>query len=158
MSEETITAFFQNDHDRLDGLFDQFQTIKACDYEGAKQHFKEFKRGLERHIVWEEEILFPLFETKSGMRESGPTAVMRMEHRQIKEALEQIHLKVREENSDSGGEETRLLQILSEHNRKEENILYPMVDRFVSEPERKAVFDRMKSFPEEKFGTCCTGH
>jgi regulator of cell morphogenesis and NO signaling len=48
--------------------------------ENAIKNFEEFKAGLEQHIVWEEEILFPSFEQKFGLP-GGPTEVMRWEHR-----------------------------------------------------------------------------
>ena len=61
MSEQnTITAFFEQDHDRLDELFKTFQELKRSDFSKAQEAFKEFKVGLQRHIVWEEDLLFPL--------------------------------------------------------------------------------------------------
>ena len=84
MSEQTtITAFFEQDHDRLDELFKTFQQLKRSDFAKAKDAFKGFKFGLQRHIVWEEDLLFSLWEKKTGMTESGPTPAMRNEHRQI---------------------------------------------------------------------------
>jgi len=44
--------------------------------------------------VWEEELLFPMWEEKTGMIEDGPTPVMRFEHDQIKQLLDTIHQKV----------------------------------------------------------------
>ena len=101
MSEQkTITAFFEQDHDRLDELFKTFQQLKRSDFAKAKEAFKEFKVGLQRHIVWEEDLLFPLWEKKTGRSEEGPTVVMRAEHRQIGQQLEAIHTQ-------SGGAESR---------------------------------------------------
>ncbi len=65
MSEQkTISQFFEQDHDRLDELFKTFQQLKRSDFAKAKEAFKEFKFGLQRHIVWEEDQLFPLWEEK----------------------------------------------------------------------------------------------
>ncbi len=122
----------------------------------AKRCFKEFKRGLERHIVWEEEILFPLFESKTGIHETGPTAVMRLEHRGIKEALEKIHGKVRGQNPESDREEEALLSVLKEHNGKEEQVLYPMIDQWTTEEEQREVFVKMRKYPEGAYGSCCS--
>ena len=58
---ETIMNFMAKDHDRLDSLFTQFRNLRNTDVKKAKGLFHEFKIGLQRHIVWEEEILFPLF-------------------------------------------------------------------------------------------------
>jgi regulator of cell morphogenesis and NO signaling len=113
MSErKTITAFYEQDHDRLDELFKTFQKLKRSDFPKAKEAFKEFKFGLQRHIVWEEEILFPLWEKETGITEGGATSVMRTEHRQIEQQLEAIHRKVSEQNPDSDQEEQVLLALL----------------------------------------------
>ena len=107
MSEQkTICEFYEQDHDRLDELFKTFQKMKRSDFAKAKEAFKEFKFGLQRHIVWEEDLLFPLWEKKTGMSEDGPTVVMRVEHRQIGQQLEAIHGKVAEQNPDSDQEGT----------------------------------------------------
>src|SRR5687767_10986434 len=92
---QSVRTDFAADHDRLDGLFAEYRTLKRTDPARAKECFKEFKFGLQRHIIWEEQILFPRFEFITGMPEGSPTAVMRLEHRQIGDRLEAIHQKVR---------------------------------------------------------------
>lgn len=156
MSEpETISAFFERDHDRLDALFQSFQVLKRRDFHKAKEAFKDFKFGLQRHIVWEEELLFPLWEEKTGMSEGGPTFVMRNEHRQIGEQLEAIHQKVADQNPDSDHEEQALVNVLASHNMKEERVLYPSIDQVTTEDERKTLFHNMKEIPEERYSMCC---
>jgi regulator of cell morphogenesis and NO signaling len=158
MSEhKTIRAFYEQDHDRLDELFKTFQKFKRSDFSKAKEAFKDFKFGLQRHIVWEEDLLFPLWEEKTGMSEGGPTFVMRAEHRRIGQQLEAIHDKVAEQNPDSDEEEQALLDLLGSHNMKEERVLYPAIDQVTSEEEREAVFRNMKNIPEERYRVCC-GH
>jgi regulator of cell morphogenesis and NO signaling len=158
MSEhKTISAFYEQDHDRLDELFKTFQKFKRSDFSKAKEAFKDFKFGLQRHIVWEEDLLFPLWEEKTGMSEGGPTFVMRAEHRRIGQQLEAIHDKVAEQNPDSDEEEQALLDLLGSHNMKEERVLYPAIDQVTSEEEREAVFRNMKNIPEERYRVCC-GH
>jgi len=146
---ETVLGFMGDDHDRLDSIFRGFRKNKA------KSLFHEFKIGLQRHIVWEEEILFPLFENKTGMHDIGPTAVMRAEHRQIKGFLEEIHTKIANGDTDTSDLEDQLVEILAEHNSKEEDILYPWIDNSVSEKERKEAFEKMKNLPPEKYNKCC---
>jgi regulator of cell morphogenesis and NO signaling len=149
MSEQkTIREFYEKDHDRLDELFKTFQQLKRSDIPKAKGVFEEFKSGLERHIVWEEDLLFPLWEKKTGRSEEGPTVVMRGEHRQIKQQLNAIHGKVLQRNPDSDQEEQALLDILGSHNRKEERALYPAIDQVASPEDRETVFHNMKMSPE----------
>jgi len=139
----SITQFYEDDHDRLDGLFAKFQDFKKSDLAKARLHFDEFKNGLERHIRWEEDVLFPVFETKTGHRDTGPTAVMRMEHRDILAILELIQQKLQSDSLQTDAEEARLFGHLGIHNMKEEQILYPSIDRIVSEGERLELFTKM---------------
>ncbi len=157
MNETTVQAAFAHDHDRLDQLLDTYRRLKGTDFAQARQAFKEFKFGLQRHIIWEETILFPLFEEKTGMRGYGPTVVMRAEHREIGRRLEALHDKVRRQDVDSDREEETLLQALVAHNQKEENVLYPAIDRVSSQEEKGAAFKKMEELPEEAYRTCC-GH
>src|SRR3989338_742740 len=156
--EEEIASFYGKDHDQLDGYFRKFQELKKKDYAQAKEFFKKFKFGLQRHIVWEEEILFPLFERKTGMKDFGPTFEMREEHRQIGQFLEALHEKVQQQNPESDQEEDLLWNTLKQHNHKEENVLYPEIDQQASVAERKEVFRSMQDLPEERYKTCCQGH
>ena len=159
MSEQkTITAFYEQDHDRLDELFKTFQRLKRSDFAKAKEAFKEFKFGLQRHIVWEEDILFPLWEKETGISEGGATSVMRTEHRQIGQHLEAIHQKVVDQNPDSDQEEQELLNLLGSHNMKEERVLYPGIDRVTSTEDRETVFRNMNNIPEERYKLCCGQH
>lgn len=158
-AQNSISAFFEQDHDRLDALFQSFQTLKRHDVAKAQEVFKEFKLGLQRHIVWEEDLLFPLWEEKTGMSDGGPTFVMRNEHRQIGEQLESIHHKVVEQNPESDQEEEQaLLKLLGSHNLKEERVLYPSIDQVTTPGECEDIFQKMKEIPEDRYRVCCGSH
>ena len=156
--QKTITEFYEKDHDQLDELFKTFQQLKRSDFPKAKEAFEAFKFGLQRHIVWEEDLLFPLWEKKTGRSEEGPTVVMRAEHRQIGQQLTAIHGKVSEQNPNSDQEEQALLDILGSHNRKEERALYPAIDQVASAEDRETVFQHMKNIPEERHKLGCGLH
>jgi hemerythrin superfamily protein len=159
MNEQTaITTFYEKDHDRLDELFKTFQRLKRSDFAKAKDAFKEFKVSLQRHIVWEEDLLFPMWEEKTGMVEDGPTPMMRSEHSQIKQLLDAIHQKVEGQNPETDREEQALLNLLGSHNRKEERALYPAIDNVTSAGERETEFQNMKTIPEDRYNACCGQH
>jgi iron-sulfur cluster repair protein YtfE (RIC family) len=155
MNDRSVQDSFGHDHDRLDHLLETFRQLKRVDFARAKQSFKEFKFGLQRHIIWEETVLFPLFEQKAGMHDCGPTVVMRAEHREIGRRLEALHDKVRRQDVDSDDEEESLIEALSAHNQKEENVLYPAIDRLASKEEKEAAFRTMEGLPEEAYRYCC---
>jgi iron-sulfur cluster repair protein YtfE (RIC family) len=154
-AHHTISHYFEADHERLDQIFKQFQKAKRASIADAKPFFKAFNNGLRRHIVWEESVLFPRFEGKTGMVGAGPTAVMRAEHRQIGGLLDSIHEKVRRGDPASEREEEALLAILSAHNQKEEHILYPAIDQLLGADEVALAFVVMEEIPEDRYQTCC---
>lgn len=94
--------------------------------------FRSFSDGLRQHIRDEEEILFPAFEERIGMNaQAGPTAVMRMEHQQLEALLMDLAGPF---DGAAGREATlraadALSRLLGDHDAKEEDTLYPMMDR-----------------------------
>lgn len=144
---DSIAGFMSSDHNRLDALFRRFQETRRAGPEAAGGIFADFRSGLLRHIAWEEELLFPRFEDRTGMLHAGPTVVMRMEHRRIKEFLEGIGARLAAGDARTGEQEGGLVAVLSEHNRKEEAVLYPWLDRSLAEGEAREVLEAMKSGP-----------
>ncbi len=145
--DRTITDYMQTDHRRLDAIYGAFQEkYKQGDWEEAGAHFREFSLGLRRHIKVEEEILFPVFEEKTGMKDAGPTFVMRMEHTEIKELLDGILAGIgRKDEAGVKNSEYNLANILADHNMKEEHILYPESDAFISGRERADVIKKSQA-------------
>jgi iron-sulfur cluster repair protein YtfE (RIC family) len=76
-------------------------------------------------------MLFPAFEQASG-NTMGPTRVMRLEHRQMRETLAEMDGALASGDlEDFLGQAETLLILMQQHNIKEEQILYPMCDRFL---------------------------
>ncbi len=141
----TISKHYEEDHDQLDWLFKSFQDLKRTDYSRACEYFLEFKFGLQKHMAWEEEILFPSFEEKTGQVYKQPVYLMKIEHRRIGALLELIHNKVREGDPDTDKEEIELHRFLENHNKKEEEILYPLIDNSVTQVEADSIFKQMNA-------------
>ena len=145
--DRTITEYLQSDHRRLDAIFDRFQdAVREQRWEDASRDFREFSMGLRRHIKVEEEILFPAFEEKTGMTESGPTFVMKMEHTEIKDLLDRITASTDAKDGGKAADYAReIFNVLSDHNMKEEHILYPESDAFLTEAERAQVIKKAQT-------------
>lgn len=139
----TISSFMSADHDRLDALMAQARV--ADDPVERSRSFAEFTAGLVTHIEWEEDILFPAFEERTGISDAGPTAVMRMEHERIKQLLG----AGRQQQERTGDAFTQiaseLVGVLAMHNRKEELILYPWMDRELTPDETARALGRMRA-------------
>lgn len=144
----TVTEFLQTDHRRLDDIFNRFRDdVYDNRWEDASSDFREFAVGLRRHIKIEEEVLFPVFEDKTGMHDAGPTFVMKMEHKEIQDLLDKIIAGTDAKNeSKVNNDASAILNLLTDHNMKEEHILYPESDSFLSDSERVQVVKKAQAF------------
>jgi hemerythrin-like domain-containing protein len=135
MSEEanTVTGHLTADHRRLDSILEEVVRLaQAGDAAGALDRFQIFRAGLDRHIDVEEQLLFPMFEERSGVR-TGPTLVMRSEHGSIRDAMKLIGTHLSDGALGSAlAIVAQLTGLLERHNAKEEKILYPMSDRLAA--------------------------
>ena len=88
-SADSITAFMDEEHTRLRDLWEQ-TTAALYAEEFARLHglARDLIAALKRHISVEEQILFPVIESKSQNNE--PTNAMRLEHRQMEHMLEHL--------------------------------------------------------------------
>lgn len=144
-SPACVSEYLAWDHDRLDAaLARALSAAAAVDWDGASAATTTFRIGLLRHIDIEERLLFPAFEERTGVREGGPTHVMRMEHDEIKEAVASITESVARRDLDGLMHwHANLLGVLVEHNMKEEQILYPGTDRLLPPVELESLVRRM---------------
>lgn len=103
-----------------------------------------FVQHLTPHSEREEGVLFPMMAKYIG-REAGPIAVMEYEHDQAKLHLETFLAKTAHLNGEIKGKEAKDLAelvnqayfILTEHFSKEENVLFPMAERMLSDEEKE---------------------
>jgi hemerythrin-like domain-containing protein len=150
MTEPGLAAFFTHDHRRCDELWTR---VEAAGEEGAESiaaAWRRFDRSLRGHLAMEEELLFPAFEAATGMTDSGPTFVMRMEHDQMRGLLDQMGaaLERGDQNAllDQGD---TLLMLIQQHNQKEEGMLYPMSERALAS-EWPALHARLAAYTKQR--------
>ncbi|MBI4423599.1 MAG: hemerythrin domain-containing protein [Elusimicrobia bacterium] len=143
MTNDLISTFFEQDHREIDALLSAvpFETPKD-----ALAKFQEFDCRLERHIGWEEGILFPAVSAKEACLEPGPIRVMKLEHAEIRREKAAALVALREgRGAASKGHVQAMLAVLKGHNMKEEQILYPACDNLLTPAERAAVFQRLRA-------------
>ncbi|MGH7171404.1 MAG: hemerythrin domain-containing protein [Gemmataceae bacterium] len=146
MATQSLNDFLTEDHNRLDELLEGFQERKAGNLAEASAFLTRFTAALQRHLLWEETILFPLFEQKTG--QSGLTDTLRGEHEEIREWLAVLNEKVKASDADSDREAEMLVDELGGHNGREEYALYPQLDKLLSDAEKQAAFEAMSAVPE----------
>lgn len=129
-----LAGFFSQDHSDCDARWvDVEELLDSADTDTARGAWQAFDTGMRRHFAMEEEVLFPAFEARSGMGGGGPTAVMKMEHQQMRNLLDQIGETMEagdaQEAMDIGD---TLLMLVQQHNAKEEGMLYPMAENMLA--------------------------
>jgi len=143
-----VTEALEWDHDRLDELLLQaVRALRAGDDPAARSAYATFRRSLTRHIRFEEELLFPVFEMRTGLPHGGPTSLMRAEHREIQTLLGEIERALEEAPAVVEELCRALRDALGDHNRKEELILYPGTDRLLTEAESDTLVARIQAYP-----------
>jgi uncharacterized protein (DUF2249 family)/hemerythrin-like domain-containing protein len=136
------------DHGRLAQLeVSAFVARAAGDSETAQKWYEAFSSGLRRHIAVEEQLLFPLFEQRSGLPgDAGPTEVMRQEHREIERLLFEIVRTIGDPAKLPDQARAAFHEILEEHHQKEEGMLYPALDEILTPEEGDALVSRIQEF------------
>lgn len=148
---DSITGFLCADHRRITKLWDE--TIAAFereDFNSVHVRAAEFIAALRRHIAMEEQILFPAIEDKTGMRQTGPTNAMRLEHREIERVLDGLAplLTVQERWTAIQAIEGEIADpsaLFRSHDGKEEAVLYPMADRLLGAEAARKLIGQMRT-------------
>jgi len=143
-----ITEAVEWDHDRLDRLErTAFDAWGAGDSASADAAFALFAHGLRRHIGFEEALLFPEYERRNGTAsDSGATAALRTEHRQILALVAAIERTIRTDAVPVHVLRSYLRDVLRDHNRKEEETLYPVTDSVLTGSQRDDLMRRVQLF------------
>lgn len=126
----SVSDVMTHNHRECDDLFAVAEeNVAHGKWPKAKEDFDAFCKEFERHLTMEESVLFPAFDAKTGM-EGGPTYVMRSEHQQMRKLIEDMAQKMAGKDADGylGAAET-LMVMTQQHNMKEEQMLYRMMDQ-----------------------------
>ena len=125
----TIKDFMTHNHRECDRLLTLAEdAIEKGDFDDAKAKYEDFKDETLKHFTKEEEYLFPMFEDKSCMGGAGPTQVMRMEHEQVRSLLGKMDEAIKDADKDRFyGLSDSMMILLQQHNAKEEQMLYTMI-------------------------------
>lgn len=139
--------------EQLEGLYQLTQQVEQdlnidVNFGEMIRKVNEFKNALDPHSEREEGVLFPMMGVYIGTT-SGPIAVMEYEHDQAKAKIREYLEKADSSNS---VEEKKALAdlikdayfILTEHFAKEENVLFPMAERMLTDDEKEELYRKIQ--------------
>ena len=144
----TVADLLEEDHRRLDALGAEMCQLAESAPARAFVAARMLDSGLRRHFRIEEDVLFPMYDERSGLEKTGPTTIMRREH----EAMGVYLARVTDAAERLLGAEGRrdaaaalrsahrgLADVLSEHNAKEERAVFPFLDKTSRARDREAM-------------------
>ncbi len=137
---------FEDQHKGINKLFKEYQEMKVKDLKRAKEIFEQFASNLQRHMLWEERILFPILISEGSGNTSHAVEVIKNEHKKILELLKHLYLKV-SKDEDSKKEEEDLISALIKHEEFEDDVLHPVIER---SSEKNEAFEAIIDIPKEE--------
>lgn len=109
--------------DHLEQAIDRTESLEEIRAEAA-----QLSAALVPHARLENEVLFPRAEAKLGS--GGPIAVMRAEHEEIEATLSSVGAVA--DLAEARQRVRRTIALAREHFRKEEVVLFPLIDEQLS--------------------------
>ena len=139
---DTISSFLTSDHRACDAEFANLENAVASqDWDDSQKQLEKFSTDLTHHFSMEETVMFPAFEEVTGMTQ-GPTMVMRMEHSQMRNILEDLKADIEKKDKNHFfGVSESLMMLMQQHNMKEEQMLYAMADMHLGSLVSKVIED-----------------
>ena len=143
----TIKDFMIHQHRACDQLLTMAEdSVEKKDFDDAMIKYKNFEDETLKHFTMEEEYLFPLFGEKSGMGSGGPVQIMLMEHEQARNLFDKIVESLEQKDADRFyGLSESLLILLQQHNAKEEQMLYTMIQNTLNQ-ENDEIVEKLMNY------------
>lgn len=115
----------------------------SASIEALSTKTKAFMTELDVHSIWEDQVLFPMVQEYTG-KDMGPISVMEYEHELAKQNVRRFMDAASKLQAPVSAEEAKeaasfLLQayvILTDHFKKEEEVLFPIAEQMLADIEQ----------------------
>jgi hemerythrin-like domain-containing protein len=159
-----VTQQLIDEHECIKSMLSIIEKIVNDIGKGEKLNTEHFGKILDfikgfadrNHHQKEEDILFPAMVKNGILKEGGPIAVMLNEHESgrnyvkgMSEAFEAYKSGQKNTVSDIISNATSYVQLLRNHIEKENNILFMMAERVLSEETKNIIFDEFEKVEED---------
>lgn len=127
-SEISLAEAFTREHHEIDAGIEAYVAAAEADPLDRAVPLLAAMEALRRHIYLEEEVVFPRLPVATLMM---PLMVMRREHGELWRRMDDLAARIEADGAESADLEAacgELLQLLDNHNSKEEPIIYPHLD------------------------------
>ncbi len=143
---QPLSDIFIDQHRLCDERFAEVENAASRgEWEQADVAWQRFRASMEEHFENEETVIFPEYEQRVGVT-TGPVHMMRMEHQQMRTLFEVLDAAISGHHKEQVlGVADTLMLMVQQHNMKEEQILYPMIDDQIRQGD--AVLEQIKALP-----------
>lgn len=150
-AQPTVASVMSADHYRLHELWREFESAsELCQIDAVHHRLGELSLGLRRYIDIEEAVLFPLLEAQTGIDGDGAIGAMRSEHREIERVVDQLDkLRLTRDCAtilQAFDQPVEPMALFRSHYRKEEAVLYPLMDMVFSHAEERELLSLIQAF------------
>jgi iron-sulfur cluster repair protein YtfE (RIC family) len=140
-------------HEHLNELFFLHQeALLHLDIKQARGRLQEFEHELRAHMQDEEEVLLPIYQ-RAGRVPGGAVEFFTGEHRKMLELLGRFNETLKQLEGRPPDLTRRVIKLFDEeatfkhvvehHDLREQNILYPTLDRVTTEVERQELLNSL---------------
>ena len=144
------TDVLREEHDKVLGMLDRLEKgLEDKDLKSLERNILLLSKEFDRHSLnKEEKVLFPEIE-KFIAQDSGPTEVMRMEHKDLTESIKNfaVYMAQTAKTKDFSKLQeigSHIIDILRQHIDKENNILFMIVDMHLEDKQKKAILEKFR--------------
>lgn len=162
MSEEATLGFLLSEqHRALQKLILLHQqSLVSWQLEEARRFLEDFEQDLKKHIQIEDDFLFPLYCEIVPHPAGGAPEFFKIEHQKILWYLQRLsekldHLLLLPDSSERCllliaiiEEESRFKHLMEHHELREENIMYPLLDRRLDPEKQKEILATLRKASE----------
>lgn len=144
----------------LDKVCQELESGKEVNYDHLTQIVDFIKIFADKcHHGKEEDLLFPSLERTGMPHDKGPISIMLMEHNigrnyvgGMSEAADKYKAGNRQESARFVENARNYIALLTQHIRKENEVLFPMADMRLSEEDQKRLLEDFEKLETERIG------
>lgn len=138
-----ITEYAARDHAMLENLRAGFETSLIQGRPDAGKRLKRLENSLEHYFTAADKLLYASYESRAVKGACELTDGLRKEHESLLKMIRLMKCSI-EYGCGAGVYLTRFASILAFHHRKEEQLLFPWLDRALDEADRGRLVSAMK--------------
>jgi len=145
-NSNTILEIMLGDHALIETLLIAFKDSLGKSVELTEELFDKFRWELEKHIFVEEKVIFRLCNLPKPEL-CKVVQDLTKDHDTMLEMLNEVQNDIVTKNETNI---SKFQELLADHRKTEEEILYPMLDQQLSEKEKEMIILRINEVPLKK--------